>query len=65
MAYSGNELAIDDHLLGVTHILRGNDLAMESDMEKLIWNIFGWKHPTIIHTGLVNIEDMGAKLSKS
>ncbi len=57
--------AIDDHLLGVTHILRGNDLAMESDMEKLIWNIFGWKHPTIIHTGLVNIEDMGAKLSKS
>ncbi len=57
--------AIDDHDLGITHILRGNDLAIESDMEKFIWDLFGWKHPVIIHTGLVNIEGMGAKLSKS
>ncbi len=55
--------AIDDHLLGVTHIIRGNDLMIESDMERFIWDIFSWKHPEIIHTGLVNIE--GAKISKS
>ncbi len=57
--------AVDDHDLGITHILRGNDLMIESDMEKFIWDIFDWKHPIIIHTGLVTIEGAGAKLSKS
>ncbi len=55
--------AIDDHLLKITHILRGKDLMMESMMEKYIWNIFKWKHPEIIHSGLLQIE--GIKLSKS
>ncbi|MDI6738138.1 MAG: glutamate--tRNA ligase [Nanoarchaeota archaeon] len=55
--------AIDDHLLGITHILRGKDLMIESDMEKYIWDIFGWKHAELIHTGLVQID--GVKLSKS
>ena len=58
--------AIDDYLLGITHILRGNDLTIETDMEKFIWDIFGWKHIETIHTGLVKIEGIeGAKLSKS
>lgn len=57
--------AIDDHLLGVTHIMRGNDLMIESDMEKYIWDLFKWKHPVLIHTGLVRLEGVGAKLSKS
>ena len=30
--------AIDDHELGITHIIRGNDLAIESDMERYIWD---------------------------
>ncbi len=55
--------AIDDHLLKVSHIIRGNDLMIESEMERYIWDIFKWKHPEIIHTGLVNIEN--AKISKS
>jgi glutamyl-tRNA synthetase len=58
--------AIDDHLLGITHILRGNDLMIETDMEKYIWDIFGWKHPETMHAGLIKIEGIeGAKLSKS
>jgi len=57
--------AVDDSMLGITHILRGNDLAIESDMERFIWDIFGWKHPIIIHTGLIKIETSEAKLSKS
>ncbi len=55
--------AVDDHLLKITHIIRGNDLAIESDMEKYLWDIFKWKHPELIHTGFLNIE--GVKLSKS
>ncbi|MBU3904615.1 MAG: glutamate--tRNA ligase [Nanoarchaeota archaeon] len=55
--------AIDDHLLGITHILRGKELMMETEMEKYIWDIFGWKHVETLHTGLLAIE--GVKLSKS
>ncbi|MEK6843902.1 MAG: glutamate--tRNA ligase [Nanoarchaeota archaeon] len=58
--------AIDDHVLGITHIIRGNDLTIESEMEKYIWDIFNWSHPVIIHTGLIRIEGIeGAKVSKS
>ncbi len=57
--------AIDDHLLGITHILRGNDLVMETEMEKFIWDIFRWKHPVVMHTGLIRLEGVGAKISKS
>ena len=58
--------AIDDHLLGITHIIRGNDLMIETLMEKYIWDIFKWKHPVTIHTGLIKIEGIeGAKISKS
>ena len=57
--------AVDDHLLGITHIIRGNELVIESDMEKYIWDIFGWKYPEIIHTGLVNISGIEGKISKS
>jgi glutamyl-tRNA synthetase len=57
--------SIDDHLLGITHIIRGNDLMIETDMEKYIWNIFGWKPAETIHVGLINLEGVGAKISKS
>ena len=55
--------AIDDHLLGVTHILRGTDLVMETKVEKFIWDIFGWNHPEVIYNGFFEVE--GVKISKS
>ncbi|MEK6968074.1 MAG: glutamate--tRNA ligase [Nanoarchaeota archaeon] len=55
--------AIDDNLLGITHVIRGKDLMIESDMERFIWNIMGWPHKEIIHLGLVQLE--GVKISKS
>jgi len=36
---------------------------METKVEKFIWDIFGWKHPIVIHTGFFSIQ--GIKLSKS
>jgi glutamyl-tRNA synthetase len=38
---------------------------METEMEKFIWDIFHWEHATVNHAGLVRIEGMGAKVSKS
>ena len=55
--------AVDDHELGVTHIIRGNDLLMETEMEKYIWDIFKWKHSETIHTGKIAID--GVTIAKS
>ena len=55
--------AIDDKLLKITHIIRGKELMIETDMEKYIFDIFKWKHPEFIHIGLLNFK--GIKLSKS
>lgn len=55
--------AVDDYLLKITHIIRGKELMIETDMEKYIFDIFGWKKPEFIHMGLLNFE--GIKISKS
>jgi len=55
--------AIDDHELGVTHVLRGKDLVIEDMMESFIWEKMGWKKAEFVHYGLLNIKDI--KLSKT
>ncbi|MBS3095783.1 glutamate--tRNA ligase [Candidatus Woesearchaeota archaeon] len=55
--------AVDDHLLGITHVIRGKELMIESQMEKYIWDILNWPSPVLIHSGLLQIE--GIKISKS
>jgi glutamyl-tRNA synthetase len=42
--------SVDDHLLNVTHVIRGNQLRIESRMEEFIWDVFGWTHPTLVYT---------------
>jgi len=42
--------AVDDHLLNITHVIRGNQLRIESRMEEFIWDIFGWNHPALVYT---------------
>ncbi|TXT58750.1 MAG: Glutamate--tRNA ligase [Promethearchaeota archaeon] len=55
--------AIDDHLIGVTHILRGTDLIKEDFIEDFIWDHFGWKKAEFLHYGRINFPNM--KLSKT
>lgn len=55
--------AVDDHLLGVTHILRGKELVMEDMMEKWIWDVLGMEAPEFVHYGMMRLK--GIKLSKS
>jgi len=58
--------AVDDHLLNITHIIRGNQLRIETRMEEFIWDIFGWKHPEIAYTPRIVIYANGVNiLSKS
>ncbi|MHA1131317.1 MAG: glutamate--tRNA ligase [Candidatus Helarchaeota archaeon] len=55
--------AIDDHLLGITHILRGKDLIKEDIVEQWLWERFGWPIIDFIHYGLIKFK--GLKLSKT
>ena len=55
--------AIDDHLFGVTHILRGTEHYMSTRIQDFIRNIFKWKNPESIYNGQFAIE--GVKISKS
>ncbi len=56
--------AVDDMLLGMTHIIRGKDLMMETMMERFMWDLWNYKdQPIIIHQGRVKLE--GIKTSKS
>ncbi len=55
--------AIDDHLIGVTHILRGIDLVKEDFIEEFIWDHFEWKKAEFLHYGRISFANM--KLSKT
>jgi len=55
--------AVDDHLLGITHILRGIDLVKEDLIEKFIWEHFNWPITEFMHYGRINFPNI--KLSKS
>ncbi len=55
--------SIDDHLTGVTHIIRGRDLDFTEHQQKYLYNHFNWKYPETIVTGKLNLE--GAILSSS
>lgn len=56
--------AVDDHLLGCTHVLRGKDLIMEDLMEEALWDYFRVaRRPVFAHYGLLRLKE--AELSKS
>ena len=56
--------AVDDYLLGVTHVIRGKDLTIEDDMETAIWEKLSVeRRPAFIHYGMLFFKEM--ELSKS
>lgn len=55
--------AVDDHLLGVTHILRGKEHAVNTVKQGYLYAHFGWEYPTVINLGRLKLE--GLILSKS
>ena len=50
--------AIDDYLIGITHILRGSDLIKEDYIEEFIWDHFGWKKAEFLHYGRLNFSGL-------
>ena len=54
---------VDDHLLGVTHIIRGKEHLTNQVRQEYMYKHLGWKYPETIHYGRLKIT--GAFLSKS
>jgi len=58
-------VAIDDHELGLTHVLNGKDQADNARKEALIMDCFGWKAPEYKHWGFINFIDLQVSKSKT
>ena len=54
---------IDDHLMGITHVIRGNEYLSSSPKYNLLYEAFGWEVPKYIHCPLITNEEH-QKLSK-
>lgn len=56
-------VVVDDHDMGVTHVIRGDDHLTNAARQTQIYNAFGWRVPEMAHIPLIHGPD-GAKLSK-
>lgn len=56
-------VVVDDHDMGVTHVIRGDDHLINAARQKQIYDALGWDVPSMSHIPLIHGPD-GAKLSK-
>ncbi|WP_127523195.1 glutamate--tRNA ligase [Mesorhizobium sp. Z1-4] len=56
-------VVVDDHDMGVTHIIRGDDHLTNAARQQIIYDAMGWDIPVMAHVPLIHGPD-GAKLSK-
>jgi glutamyl-tRNA synthetase len=56
-------VVVDDHDMGITHVIRGDDHLTNTFRQRMIYDAMGWSVPTFAHIPMILGED-GAKLSK-
>ncbi|MFB6253658.1 MAG: glutamate--tRNA ligase [Halobacteriaceae archaeon] len=56
---------IDDHLTGVTHIIRGIDLQDSARRQQFVYDYFDWDYPEVLHWGHVQVDAYDVKMSTS
>src|SRR6202021_1219960 len=56
-------VVVDDHDMGVTHVIRGDDHLINAARQKQIYDALGWEIPSMSHIPLIHGPD-GSKLSK-
>ena len=54
---------VDDHLMGITHVVRGNEYLSSSPKYNRLYEAFGWDIPVYVHCPLIT-DETHAKLSK-
>ena len=54
---------VDDHLMGITHVMRGEEWMSSAPKHLLLYHYFGWEPPQLVHLPLLRNPDK-SKLSK-
>lgn len=54
---------VDDHLMGITHVVRGNEYLSSTPKYNRLYDAFGWEKPVYVHCPLITDEEH-KKLSK-
>lgn len=54
---------VDDHLMGITHVVRGSEYLSSTPKYNLLYEAFGWEIPTYVHLPLI-VKPDGSKISK-
>lgn len=57
-------VAVDDHMMKITHVLRGDDHIANTPKQLMIYEAFGWTPPEFGHMTLIINAETGKKLSK-
>ena len=57
-------VVVDDHLMGITHVLRGDDHIANTPKQMMIYEALEWKTPEFGHMTLIINSETGKKLSK-
>lgn len=55
---------IDDHLMGVTHVVRGSEYLTSTPKYVLLYDAYGWERPTYVHLPLLMGKDAEGNISK-
>jgi len=55
---------VDDYLMGVTHVVRGNEYLTSTPKYCLLYDAFGWERPTYVHLPLLMGKDDEGNVSK-
>ena len=55
---------IDDHTMGITHVVRGSEYLSSTPKYNLLYEAFGWEIPTYIHLPLINGRNEDGTVSK-
>lgn len=53
------ESAVEDHLQGVTHIIRGKDLMDSTRKQAFLYQHMGWEYPETLYWGRISIHEFG------
>jgi len=58
-------VAVDDHLMGVTHVLRGKDHLANSEKQEYLYHHMEWEVPQFIHYGRLKMDDVRLSTSQA
>lgn len=57
-------VAVDDHKMAISHVLRGDDHIANTPKQMMVYDAFGWEHPEFGHMTLIINSETNKKLSK-